>query len=493
MISLSNTERAAQRIETENSKRVVTANAPRLVLEDNLADKAIFWAFVAGLAWVPFWFGSNTLTAWGINAAVFPALTLIYEISLLIRQRRHPVAVKQIAISAMLFSAVVVWIIVQNATWTPPTVHNQIWSMAADALARPVNSSITVDRDLTTQALVRLVTAASVFWLALQLGRDSVRANQLIAAIAAICAAYATYGLIAFAVTPGYVLWFEDSNIRGFVSSTFFNRNNFATYSGMGLVLICGLLMRLYRNESTIAGPRRLRIAALIDTTGRAGALHICAGFVVLVAVLLTGSRGGIISTAFGIFVLVALTFGRSKKSTVDQRDIIILVAFIIAAIFLALGDTLIGKISQQGLNDESRMAIYMITLGSILDSPILGYGYGTFADVFPIFRDRSVDITGVWEMAHNTYLELFQGLGVIFGLMFLVSVGLLVVRTVKGATTRKINATIAGIAAGVSCLIAVNALVDFSLQIQAVTLTFMAILGVGVAQSESSRLNLQD
>ena len=44
-------------------------------------------------------------------------------------------------------------------------------------------------------------------------------------------------------------------------------------------------------------------------------------------------------------------------------------------------------------------------------------------------------------------------------------------------------------IAASVAFLVGFNALVDFSLQIQAVALTFMALLGAGVAQSESSRL----
>ena len=48
-------------------------------------------------------------------------------------------------------------------------------------------------------------------------------------------------------------------------------------------------------------------------------------------------------------------------------------------------------------------------------------------------------------------------------------------------------------VATSVAILVGVQALVDFSLQIQAVTLTFMALLGAGVAQSESSRLALND
>jgi hypothetical protein len=40
---------------------------------------------------------------------------------------------------------------------------------------------------------------------------------------------------------------------------------------------------------------------------------------------------------------------------------------------------------------------------------------------------------------------------------------------------------------------VGVHALVDFSLQIQAVALTFMAVLGAGVAQSEISQQPLND
>ena len=94
-----------------------------------------------------------------------------------------------------------------------------------------------------------------------------------------------------------------------------------------------------------------------------------------------------------------------------------------------------LGKIAQQGFGDESRMAVYMITMRSILGAPLLGYGYGTFADVFPMFRDQSVSTWGQWQMAHNTYLEVFQGLGLLFGSMLVASVVLLVLRCVKGAT----------------------------------------------------------
>ena len=105
----------------------------RLPAEGAIVERVLLWAFIAGLAWCPFWFGSNVLLAWGINAVLFPGLVAIYELSLLIRGERHPVAIKQIKVPAALFAAVVLWILIQNATWTPDWLHHPIWQMTADA------------------------------------------------------------------------------------------------------------------------------------------------------------------------------------------------------------------------------------------------------------------------------------------------------------------------------------------------------------------------
>jgi O-antigen ligase len=461
----------------------------------NPTERLLFWAFVAGLAWCPFWFGSSDLTAWGINAVVFPGLAVVYEISILVRGTRHPVGIKAIQIPAALFAAVVFWIVIQNATWTPPSLQHPIWQMTADALERPVIGSISVNRDLTSLALLRLITAASVFWLALQLCRNPSRAHLLLRAIAIIGAAYAAYGLIAFAATPGYVLWLPTMFSKGYVTSTFVNHNSFATYAGIGLIAVCGLILRLYRREVASPGsPLQFKIASFIEVTGKRGAFLLSVGFLILAALLLSGSRGGIIATALGLFAFGALSFEKRKKNgSTDQREIIVFVALLVGAAFLAFGDVFVGKIAQQGLRDENRLSVYAITLGSILDNPVLGYGYGTFSDVFPMFRDRSISVQGKWTMAHNTYLEVFQGLGLIFGSILLTSVGFLVFYCLKGAAARQTSATAPAVATGVAFLVGVHSLVDFSLQIQAVALTFMSVLGAGVAQSKSSRLVVND
>jgi hypothetical protein len=462
-----------------------------VALQSQPIDYSIFWLFVAGIAWVPFWYGSNDWIAWGINAIIFPGLTALYECSLLARKKRHPIAISYVAVPAALFAAVVLWIALQTMTWIPTYLVNPIWQMAGDAIGYPVAGSISVNRDMTVLALMRLITAASAFWLAMQLCRDGRRANQLLVAIATIAALYSIYGIIAMKTGPLPWLTYISPGGRA-LSATFINPDSFATYAAIGLIVIAALSLRHYGDVMRrAAGNRRLQLAFFIELTGREGALLLGAGFVVLVALLLTSSRGGVFAVVFGLFVVAALA-----RQRWDAKAPVLLLAIgttLVIATLFAFGGSVGVKLESGGVYDESRFTVFLLTLRSIFNEPLLGYGYGTFADVFPMYRDRSIDIVGTWSQAHNTYLEIFQGLGLLIGTMLIVSVAIIAWRCIKGATQRHQDITAPVMAVGVTGVVAAHALVDFSLQIQAVALTFIVLLGAGVAQAASSRTSLND
>lgn len=478
------------------SARSLRADATlRRIWEKDPIDGALFFMFVLALAWAPLWLGANRPLAWGVNAILFPGLALGYESSLLLRGRRHPIGVRRLAAPVVLFSVVVVWIVVQMFTIAPVAWRHPIWAMAADVLERPVDGSISVNRDLTTLALLRLWTAASALWVSIQLCHDSDRAHFLIRAIVAIVALYAAYGLVSYALFSSAILWFDIEKAPGFVRSTFVNRNSFATYAGLGLVATTGMLLRLYRRETVVdSGSLSHRLAHFIETTGRRGWFLLGMGLITLVALLATVSRGGVAATTLGLVALLALTFARHRRRGGERMGAVLFVAAVVIACFVFFGDLFIGRIaSGRFFDDVNRSGAYLITVQSILDSPVLGFGYGAFADVFPMYRDRSIDVAGSWDKAHDTYLELFQGLGLVFGTMLVVALGWLLYSCVAGALNRRRDATPAIVASAAALLVAVHALVDFSLQIQAVALTFTALLGAGVAQSASSREVVSD
>jgi O-antigen ligase len=454
----------------------------------------LFWTFMAALAWVPFWYASNLPIAWGINAVLFSGLAAIYEVSLLVRGQSHPVGLKVLTVPAALFVAVVLWIVFQNATWTPSVLHHPIWGMTSEALGIPVAGSISVNRDLTTLALMRLLTSASVFWIALQLCRNASRANSFMISMAVIVAGYAANGLMLFVMTPETTIhWMGNTLALGFVHSTFYDRNHFATYAGTGLVVMCGLILRLYGHALAVTdGSLRFKLASVIDATGQRGAALLAGAFVILVAILLTGSRGGMIATGLGLLTLAVLWLGGRNTGITGKRTILVFATFFVAVVCVAFGNMMFSNLAERGIADQGRLAVDVIMLRSIFDAPLLGYGYGTFVDVFPMFRDQSISVDGIFEFAHNTYLEVFQGLGLVFGSMLVACVVLLVLKCVKGAINRQ-DSMVPRVATSIAIVVGVQALVDFSLEMQAVTLTFMALLGAGVAQSKSSRLALSD
>jgi hypothetical protein len=391
-------------------------------------DAAVFWLLMAGLAWVPFWNGSNELIAWGINAVVFAGIAFSYEISLLVRGGRHPVGIRIIAIPAALFLVVLIWIYVQTIAWPHSWLSHPIWAVAGDALGKPLEGSISVNRDLTNLALLRLVTAGLVFWISLQLCRTASRARSLLSATGIAGCGYAIYGLIAVSAPATRLPWLGEAPPDGLVSSTFINRNSFAAYAGLALIVIAGLTIQLYRKEiRRWAVDGRSAIAVCLELAGRRGAVLLGAGFVLSVTLLLSGSRGGVSATALGLLVLTIASCWSRRRAALGA--VLMLGSVAAGALLLVFGDPLIAGLRERGLGDIHRFSVCLIAMRSVLDQPFLGHGYGTFLDMFPLYRDQSISVYGIWGQAHDTYLEVFQGLGLVFGSMLILSAILLVIR----------------------------------------------------------------
>ncbi len=456
---------------------VLRIDAPTDAATSDRFGAALLFCLALALAWAPFWLGGNRPLAWGVNGVVFPALALAFEGAVLFGKRSHAVALAFVGGPAALFFIAIVWVYVQTSLVTPASVAHPIWSLAGEALERPLASSISVNRGESELALTRLLTDASVFWLALQLSRDVRRAHLLLTAIGGIVAAYAAYGLVLAIFFDGVIPFFDAPASVGGVRATFVNRNHFATYAGIGLLTVVALAARGF-GEMNRASIARFAMATL-------------AGGVIVAALLGSASRGGVVATGCALAVLMALLARRGLGARLAG-------AILVATLGLVVGvatysDGLLLRLSSGGLDSASRLPTYAIVIRSILDNPTLGLGYGAFADAFPLYRDRSIPTVGVWDKAHNTYLEVWQGLGLIFGTALLAALIWLVIRCFAGALYRRRGYAPSTVAAAASTLVGFHALVDFSLQIEAVTLTYMAVLGAGVAQCDSSRRAIGD
>lgn len=451
-------------------------------------DDVLFAAAIAALAWVPFWFGSERSVAWGINAVVFASLVIIYEISLLWRGRDHAIALRHVGISAVCLSIVAAWCLVQASTEMPAGLENPIWQLARETLGSNIAGSISVNRDATLVALLRLVTAASAFWLLLQLCREGTRARILVKALAVIGLAYATYAIVAFFALPQTILWFSKVHYLDSVTSTFVNRNTYATYAAIGLV--CALASMTSEFAKAFADEDERRLPALVAALFGPAGLWLAVAAVIATALVLTGSRGGAAAALSGVAAGAMIFALRGRKRRVMRLiGASILAVVLLGAILISFGELLAARLSQQGGQAADRIAAYELTLQSIADRPWLGFGYGTFEQTFPMYRDERLGVMRVWDRAHSTYLEVVQGLGVIGSFVFVLGVGILVWRCFLAAVKRRRSLTAPLAASAASVAVLLHAFVDFSLQSQAVALTWIALVGAGVAQSWSSRI----
>lgn len=489
---------SAQRLVVEHARGPEPHAAPRgdersSSVLSAYADDLSFYALLAGLAWAPFWFGSNRDVAWGVNAVYFGALAILFEASRLVSGRRHAIGIRWIWFPALAFAFVAAWSLVQSSSWVPTSCHHPIWQMAGETLGRTAPGSISVDRDKTVLALTRLTTAGAVFWIALQTCRSSKRARRLVGAIAFIGALYAVYGLVAFFVWPDRLLWFDKVHYKDSLTSTFVNRNSYATYAALGLVNALAIAFSHYLRS---AAPRTAsfarRLAEFVaSTTGRGGGWIACA-FIIGIALALTGSRGGAAAAVAGLSTFLFLVGFRGRRNAGPTGSAILLAGMAVAAAFFAYGDFLADRLLQ-GFASNDRLSVYGLTWLSIADMPLLGFGDGTFEEAFRMYRDGSVGPFGAWDKAHNTYLEMFQGLGAPAAALLLLGLAFLGGRCVYAALTRSRDAVAPLAASAATIVVALHALVDFSVQMQAVALTWAALLGAGVAQSWSATIATEE
>ena len=305
-----------------------------------------------------------------------------------------------------MFAAIAGWFALQASSWTPESWHHPAWAATRAVLGQPLAGAISIDPAMTLTALMRLLSYAGVFWLALQYGRSDVYAWRILWSIAIAGFLYSIYGMIVEFGNFNMVLWYERWAYTDSLTSTFVNRNSFATYAGLALLVSMGLTFDEFRRGAssemmTLSGFRWL----LEQLTGRLGLLLLMTSTIGS-ALLLTGSRGGITSITVGL-VLLSLGFIVSPGSRPSTGLIITAVcALFVAGIMALSGELVLARFDSASVDAVGRTAFYGVVFDAILADPWIGAGYGTFEVAFPMVRDDSINTPFLLDKAHNSYLE---------------------------------------------------------------------------------------
>jgi glycosyltransferase involved in cell wall biosynthesis len=117
---------------------------------------------------------------------------------------------------------------------------------------------------------MRLLAYAAAFLLAFLFGRESGRARTILAVILAVTTLEAAYGLLNHFAGWNTVLWEDEPKAyAGSVTGTFVNRNNFATYVNLGLLIGLAFLLESLLRAASGEELRRLVLALFERVLGR--------------------------------------------------------------------------------------------------------------------------------------------------------------------------------------------------------------------------------
>ena len=206
-----------------------------------------------------------------------------------------------------------------------------------------------------------------------------------------------------------------------------------------------------------------------------------------LLPTFMSGSRAGVILTLMALIVSFAVYFRHDLPRRTDLAAAVLGAGALAIILLQFMGGNVNARFDAQGIDDEGRVVVWRTTLRMIADHPWFGTGQGTFVWSFPSYRTDDFSMWGIWDHAHDTFLELAADMGA--PLAILVSIGWLVIFAVliHGIRVRRRDLLIPISAFAVAMIAVLHSLVDFSLQISGYSIPTLALVGAGLAQSFAS------
>ncbi|MCL4203698.1 MAG: O-antigen ligase family protein [Pirellulaceae bacterium] len=286
---------------------------------------------------------------------------------------------------------------------------------------------------LTPQAtqggLVTFLAHAMLFLVVVQRIRDRADVERLLRWLALASIGMAALGLAQFMFGNGRFLWIYEHPSRdtfGVVKGTFQNQNHFAHFLILGFGPILWWLQQLWSARPTQSSGFRRGDSGL-SQFGKP-ALLIGAGLV-LIAVLLTFSRGGVVTACIASFVALGLM---AHRGLLDRKALLrfagltfVLVAALAIHGYEPLAKRMATLRDSQSLDEISRgrKELWEAHRLAIPKFFATGTGAGSHREIYPTYLDESFDV----EFTHgeNGYLHLWLETGTV-GLTLAVSAWLL-------------------------------------------------------------------
>jgi O-antigen ligase len=257
---------------------------------------------------------------------------------------------------------------------------------------------------------------------------------------------------------------------NGVAHGTFVNRNHFAGFLELGLLMAVGV-------AAAGRGPSERRV------TLRRG-LGIVAGALILAGIIHSLSRMGFVAALAGLAVFGGAVVSRkfqprgiylTKRKSHAKWIVVAALPVLVAVLFLYLPpDQLVARFAElaatEEINADMRLQIWRETLGLIRAYALPGCGLGGYEAAF--LRYKTVAPLNTVDYAHNDYLQGMAELGVVgFGLWLAAAVWVLRLSWRRPA------------AAGALAALALHSVVDFNLYIPANAMAVAWVAGLGTTE----------
>ncbi len=341
----------------------------------------------------------------------------------------------------------------------------------------------TIDLISTRNSLVELAAILIFFFMTFQVSAIATEQTWRLmgAGVIAYTFAMALFAVVQYFSSAGKLYWTVTPHSGGWIFGSYVNHDHYAGLMEMSIPLSAGFALAEYR---------RHRLSALM-------------GFAVLVpvaSVLLSGSRGGMISLLLeaGMFLFVSLFKGprRDIRRAATRVAAVLVVAF---AGFLWMDNRDVGQhletvFEPSHVSDTAfvyRRQTALDTLRLFRDHWLLGSGLGSFQYAFPKYQ--SIPGDAVWDHAHDDYVETLAETGVVGGLLVLTAL-IMWFRLAFSHLRERLKNRGGWIQLGAAlgcCGLLLHSLFDFNLHIPANALWFgvcAALATVNIAFNEQVR-----
>ncbi len=346
----------------------------------------------------------------------------------------------------------------------------------------------------TVREGMKLAAYAAFFFIVLNTVRSRRGIDALITVLVVIGTLQVLYALYQMLSPNPSLLWFQKG--YGYARGTFTVSNHFAFFLEMVGPLTFGFaIAHTRRNRRFKAGLLKPtdflhRIIDLFapESPSPKKLLLFFLAVVMGLGLLLSASRGGIMSIGISLMVMSGLFFSKRGFRRYGALAVCIALFSLVYGIYVGLQPVLNKFEVKRDYGIYSRFSNAAAVLPLIRDYPVVGVGWGNLRYLYDRYppKDHVPGFTGVSTAGHihNDWLEATSEAGIAGGLFILAATALMLHRMIR-IWRRRNDVHAVGIGAGVIAgliSVAIHSFFDFSLHMPANAVTLAVVVAVGFA-----------